>query len=112
MLKRTHGSVNGYRDTLYLFIFLVGWGGVGSTTPAPSVGCTFIALLFLASLASFHEALLGSLLPLLSDPKPLSVRKRAYFALCELIICTARACASKGTYMYLEHVHVKVPTCI
>ena len=35
-----------------------------------------------ATMSSFHARLQTSLLPLLVDPKPLSVRKRAYVALC------------------------------
>ena len=34
-------------------------------------------------LSPYHEPLLKVLMPLLVDPKPLSVRKRAYVALCE-----------------------------
>ena len=34
-------------------------------------------------LSPFHEPLLKALMPLLVDPKPVSVRKRAYTALCE-----------------------------
>jgi len=37
----------------------------------------------LANLVPFHEPLLRVLLPMLVDPKALSVRKRAFMALCE-----------------------------
>ena len=44
----------------------------------------FSSLLFLAAILSeFHESLLSTLCSLLVDPNPLSVRKRAYIALCE-----------------------------
>ena len=35
------------------------------------------------SLAPFHDPLVKALMPLLVDPKPVSVRKRAYTVLCE-----------------------------
>lgn len=38
--------------------------------------------LLAVNLSPFHDPLLQALLPLLADPKPLSVRKRAYMALC------------------------------
>ena len=47
------------------------------------VGVTVFIPLSLANLIPFHEPLLHVLLPLLVDPKALSVRKRAYMALCE-----------------------------
>lgn len=38
-------------------------------------------------LSDFHESLLTTLCSLLVDPNPLSVRKRAYIALCYLAVC-------------------------
>lgn len=38
-------------------------------------------------LSSFHDQILHSLMPMLVDPKPISVRKRAYTALCYLSAC-------------------------
>ncbi|XP_065897890.1 cullin-associated NEDD8-dissociated protein 1-like [Dysidea avara] len=38
-------------------------------------------------LSEFHESLLSTLCSLLVDPNPLSVRKRAYIALCYLAVC-------------------------
>ena len=66
------------------------------------------------SLASFHEALLGSLLPLLSDPKPLSVRKRAYFALCYLSVSCQQALfdAMMGHLLRALNVEKTTPTSI
>lgn len=40
-----------------------------------------------STLSPFHEPMLKALLPLLVDPRPLSVRKRAYVALCYLSAC-------------------------
>ena len=44
---------------------------------------TFSLIFIPATLSPFHESLLKALLPLLMDPRPLSVRKRAYIALCK-----------------------------
>ena len=42
-----------------------------------------LSLLLVVNLTPFHDPLMRALLPLLTDPKPLSVRKRAYMALCK-----------------------------
>lgn len=43
------------------------------------------------NLMQFHESVLTTLLPLLNDPRPLSVRKRAYVALCYLATSCQKA---------------------
>jgi len=45
--------------------------------------CYQCLLFLVAILSEFHESLLSTLCSLLVDPNPLSVRKRAYIALCE-----------------------------
>lgn len=47
----------------------------------------------LVTLSPFHDPLLRVLLPLLMDPKPLSVRKRAYMALCKIALNSATLCS-------------------
>ena len=46
----------------------------------------FSSLAFAAILSDFHESLLTTLCSLLVDPNPLSVRKRAYIALCKCCV--------------------------
>jgi cullin-associated NEDD8-dissociated protein 1 len=38
----------------------------------------------------YHEAIQSSLIPMLTDPRPISVRKRAYTALCYLSACCSQ----------------------
>ena len=44
------------------------------------------------SLSSFHEPLVKALMPLLVDPRPVSVRKRAYTVLCECVCVCVCVC--------------------
>ena len=49
------------------------------------------------SLSSFHDPLVKALMPLLVDPRPVSVRKRAYTVLCELDgVCVCLSCVCGG----------------
>lgn len=64
-------------------------------------------LLFLAAILSeFHESLLSTLCSLLVDPNPLSVRKRAYIALCEFP-STASMSINYIIYIPLAHKFIK-----
>ena len=56
-------------------------------------------------LLSYHQQLQDSLMPLLVDPRPISVRKRAYVALCEFVFYMYRmyrTCAVHVLYMYRD----------
>ena len=50
-------------------------------------------------LTSYHQQLQESLIPLLMDPRPVSVRKRAYMALCELGACTM---SGRGPVFFMD----------
>lgn len=61
-------------------------------------------------LSPFHDPLLKALMPLLVDPKPVSVRKRAYTALCYLTACCQQSLFEAAIFQLQKGLQVESQT--